>query len=182
MTIADFRTDLDYSNDNNDEPFWQAVYRHMFPTLVRCEVVTNMASQYAGIDREIELRNGDVLRAQEKKLRHVYPHIFLETVSNDRTRSPGWIRKDLQVDFLAYAFMPILKVYFLSWPLLKRAWDFNADEWQRLAVLRQDNFREVSTRNDTYTTHGIAVPIQRLYMAMHLASIVQARPRQRVTP
>src|SRR3990167_1365330 len=117
--MNDFHTDLAYSNAMSDEKFWDAIYRKAFPNIVNHMICTgNTASQRIGIDRIIHLSNGNSLKVDEKKRRREYDDILLEFVSNDIAGAPGWIEKDLAIDYLAYAFMESKRCYLFPWQML----------------------------------------------------------------
>src|SRR5690606_25568590 len=104
-----------------------------------------------------------------KKRSQVYDDILLEYLSNDHTNAPGWIEKDLQIDYLAYAFMPIKKVYLYPWQQLRLAWKRNGAYWKR-------RYRNVQAQNYGYSTWSIAVPITVLNQAVSEALIVNLEP------
>jgi hypothetical protein len=166
----DFTAEREFSETAGSEPFWDAVYRQAFPNLVaHMPCPGDFASQRMGIDRVLLLSNGKTLAIDEKKRREVYTDILLEYISVDTTQAPGWMEKDLAIDFLAYAFMPTQRVYLLPWPILRRAWLHYGAEWKR-------KFRSVPGKNPTYTTWSIAVPIGVLLQAVSNAQIVQLPP------
>jgi hypothetical protein len=172
----DFRECLDYSYQCSDEPFWEQVYRQAFhnfkgqiPVYGRCE------SQWRGVDRLVYLSNDTVLRVDEKKRKKVREDILLEYLSNDQKRTPGWIELDLAIDYLAVAFMPIQKVYLLPWVLLRRAWLKHGEEWIQWGDERQNGFETVSAENPGYRTWSVAVPIKRLYAAIHRSSVIEVK-------
>lgn len=165
--LHDFRTDLKYSEEASTEPFWDKVYRKAFPGLVNHMATPgDFATQREGIDRLILLNNGRVLRIDEKKRREVYQDILLEFVSSTANGTPGWMEKNLVIDYIAYAFMPTQKVYFLDWLTLRRAWVANKDAWI-------STYRNVSARNKTYDTKSVAVPIHVLQRAMNFSAVIQ---------
>lgn len=164
--IHDFYQQLQFSEQASHEPFWDAVYRKAFPNLVNHMVCTgNTASQKSGIDRLIHLSNGKTLTVDEKKRAKVYGDILLEFISIDRTRAPGWIAKDLTIDYLAYAFMPIKVCYLFPWLLLRRAWLQFGEAWKVKYPL-------VSANNDSYKTLSVAVPITVVQKAVQTAAII----------
>lgn len=153
MAIHDFRTQLRWSEAGSDEPFWNTVYRRAFPNLVNHMPCTgDTTSQRMGIDRLIHLSNGRTLAIDEKKRSVDRSDILLEYLSNDQTNAPGWIEKDLAIDYLAYAFMPSQRVYLFDWCLLRRAWQAYGATWKRC-------FPHISAQNKGYTTHSVAVPL-----------------------
>ena len=161
-----FAPDLEWSLQAGDEPFWEAVYQKAFPNLKTMELVTRPDWQRKGIDRLLTLTNGNKLKIDEKKRRKVYPDILLEYLSNDHTRAPGWMEKDLAIDYLAYAFMPTRRVYLFPWPILRRAWQEYGQGW----LAAYDHKEAV---NPGYSTWSIAVPIEVVRQATHQATIIQ---------
>jgi len=167
IAVHDFDERLRYSEAASEEPFWDAVYHKAFPTLVNHMLCSgDTQSQRLGIDRLIVLSSGKVLAIDEKKRSRDYPDILLEYLSNDTTGAPGWIEKDLQIDYLAYAFMPSQRVYLYPWEMLKRAWRNFRDEWL-------DLYKIPPARNKGYRTHSVAVPISILHSAVNRAMIIQ---------
>lgn len=162
-----FKQSLEYSESASDEPFWDSVYRKAFPNLVNQMLASgDTISQRMGIDRVIILDNGKVLMIDEKKRAEVYQDILLEYLSVSTTGAPGWIEKDLAIDFLAYAFMPIKRVYLFPWPLLRRAWIHYREDWIK-------TYRKVTAHNNGYDTLSVAIPIHVLVKAVSNASIIQ---------
>lgn len=165
--IHDFKTDLRFSEISSDELFWDAVYRKAFPNMVNhmlCQGDT--ASQRMGIDRLVFLSNGRELRIDEKKRRCEYGDILLEYLSNNSTGAPGWVEKDLYIDYLAYAFMPLQKVYLFDWPMLRRAWCQYGAQWKR-------QYKQVIAKNNGYQTFSVPVPTAVLNAAVSNARIIQ---------
>lgn len=162
----DFRERLAFSQNASHEAFWGAVYRKAFPGMVGNIITPNdTASQLMGVDRLLYLSNNHVLRIDEKKRDSVYPDILLEYLSNSKTGSPGWIEKDLAIDYLAYAFMPTRKVYLLPWQILRVAWETNKRIWK-------SKHKEIRAQNKGYVTISVAVPTREVMHAIAYASIV----------
>jgi hypothetical protein len=165
--IADFDTDLQFSLANRDEPFWIAVFRKAFPNMVSSVLCENMAQQRAGIDRIITLSSGDLVRVDQKLRRKVYSDIALEVVSVDRpVEKPGWIMKDLAIDYLAYAFLPTQRCYMYPWLLLRRAWLLCGRRWEA-------EYGRIPAQNPTYTTWSVPVPIEVLQDTIARAWVIQ---------
>ncbi len=151
--IHDFHDDLDYSEDERHEPFWRAIYKKAYPTLVNSMTAWgDHECQRKGIDRIIILASGEIIRLDQKQRREVYPDFALEYVSNNRTGTPGWMEKDLHIDELAYAFMPITTVYLLPWKPLKAVWEKHKEKWKKI-------YFHIPGKNYGYTTYSLAVPI-----------------------
>lgn len=167
MIQHDFRERLAYSELASCEPFWDAIYRRAFPNLVsHMPCPGDFQSQRMGIDRIILLSNGRTLAIDEKKREEEYPDILLEYISRDKDNVPGWIEKDLAIDFLAYAFMPSRRVYLFPWETLRRAWRTNKLMWL-------DKYKIPPARNNGYNTLSVAVPIGLLLQSVSSASIVK---------
>ena len=165
--VHGFRERLQWSEDASDEPFWDAIYEKAFPNMVWHQACTgNTEGQHRGVDRLVYFANDKVLRIDEKKRQAVYDDILLEYLSVDTTGAPGWIEKDLAIDYLAYAFMPTQRVYLFDWPMLRRAWQHYGEGWKA-------EYPHIEAQNNGYKTHGVAVPIPVLRDAVSLARIIQ---------
>ena len=167
--IHDFAASLKRSEEGSLEPFWEEIYRRHFPSMVACVPLRgDTASQRQGKDRAIHLANGDVLHIDEKirPSRRNDSDILLEYLSNDRTGALGWIEQDKAIDYLAYAFVAIRKVYIFPWLQLRRAWCHYKVEWQA-------QYAPVPGKNRTYTTYSTPVPTAVLRKAVSTAAIIQ---------
>ncbi|MBT9173486.1 MAG: hypothetical protein DDT21_01887 [Syntrophomonadaceae bacterium] len=163
----DFKQQLAWSEAQGHEPFWDAVYRKAFPDIVNHLLCSgDTVGQRNGVDRIVYLRNDKILRIDEKKRVKDYPDILLEYVSVDTTGAPGWIEKDLTIDYLAYAFMPSKTCYLFDWLMLKRAWRKYGEEWK--AKYKPP----VVAKNITYNTVSVAVPIVILRQAISTAAVI----------
>jgi len=166
--IHDFHERLEWSEAASDDPFWRAIYQKAFPGMVSMALCSgNTVSQRMGIDRVVVLSSGKVLRIDEKKRSTVYNDILLEYISVDTTGAPGWIEKDLMINYLAYAFMPIRRAYLFPWDMLRRAWLHYGDAWKRAYA------PPVKAQNAGYKTWSIAVPTEVLRKAVSLATVIQ---------
>lgn len=165
--VHDFQERLQFSTSHVNEPFWLAVYAKAFPNMECAMPVTEKSQgQYLGIDRVIYLHSGKTLYVDEKLRESDYPDIALEYISNDQTNSPGWIEKELLIDYIAYAFLPSRRCYLFDWLMLRRAWiEFKA-VWLAEYFL-------IPAKNSYYTTWSVAVPTDVLLKAVKNASIIQ---------
>jgi len=167
MTPHDFKAQLKYSEESSDKEFWQKVYTIAFPSMVSNRLTGgDMKLQRLGIDRIVTLSNGANIKIDEKKRREARNDILIEYISVDTTGAPGWIEKDLAIDYIAYAFMPIQRVYLFPWQNLRRAWLRYKPYW--LA-----DYRPIIAQNRGYKTISVAVPISVLANAIWQASIIQ---------
>lgn len=165
--MHDFKEDLAYSNSASDAGFWDAVYRKAFPNIVNHMVCDgDHDSQRQGIDRLILLSNGQVLKIDEKKRRSEWADICIEYAHTNG--KPGWIEKDLAIDYLAYAFMASKRCYLFPWAMLKRAWGHYGKSWK-------SKYQTVRSENRGYTTLSIAVPIEVLRRAVSQACVIEVK-------
>jgi len=172
--IHNFQEDLEYSEKASAELFWKNIYQKAFPNLVNImSCPGDYESQRMGIDRIILLSNGKTLKIDEKKRRENWDDILLEYISIDTTNTPGWIEKNLAIDYLAYAFMPLQKAYLLPWPMLKRVWLHFGKDWKKLGEDEKEGFRKVEAENNDYKTISVAVPITILLKEVKNAMIIQ---------
>ena len=166
--MNDFKECYDIAESGKLEPFWDATYKFAFPNMTnqmkgrsgKCN------SQNSGVDRIIYLENGKTVTVEEKVRTTSYPDIAIEYVSNDTTNSPGWIEKDLSVDYLAYAFLPIKTVYLFDWRMLKLTWKRNKDAWLSKYFIAH-------AQNEYYTTLSVCIPIDTLLESCKESSIIR---------
>lgn len=164
--IHNFNERLAWSEQGSTEPFWDAVYRKAFPNLVNhMQCLGDTASQRMGIDRLIHLSNGRTLYVDEKKREKDYGDILLEYVSVDRTGAPGWMEKDLAIDYLAYAVMPCHRCYLFPWLMLRRAWLHYREQWI-------GKYKTCPAKNGSYTTLSVAVPTAIVLGAVKQAMLI----------
>lgn len=166
--IHDFAERLAMSEAARIQPFWHAVYQKHFSNMVACVLLQgDTASQRQGKDRAIHLANGQVLHIDEKSRDRADDRdILLEYLSNDRTGAPGWMECDKSIDYMAYAFVPLRRVYIFPWPQLRRAWLHYKAEWQA-------TYAPVVTPNRTYRTYSTPVPTKVLQRAVSTAAVIQ---------
>jgi len=169
-TARDFHTDNRYSLAASEEAFWLAVYRKAFANLQRSELCTDLPKQRQGIDRVLYLTNGRVLHVDEKKRAREYPDILLEYTSCLERNTPGWIEKDLAIDYLAYGFMQSQRCYLFPWPMLRRAWLHFAPQWK--AKYLPPIIAKTRVGSETYQTISVAIPIDVLRRAVSTASVI----------
>lgn len=150
------------------EPFWNSVYKKAFLNMTNQMrgKTEKCNSQERGVDRIIYLENGKTITIDEKVRTRTYPDILLEYISNDQKNSPGWMEKDLSIDYLAYAFLDTKTAYLFDWRALKRAWTRYKKEWIA-------KYRRVEAQNLHYTTISVAVPIQEIRNKVSAAMIIE---------
>jgi len=171
--VHSFNEQLAYSERASCEPFWDAVYKKAFPNLVNhmmCKGDT--ASQRMGVDRILYLANGLTVAIDEKKRKKDYGDILLEYVSVDTTGAPGWMAKDLAIDYLAYAIMPTKKCYLFPWHILRRVWLARGQQWIQWGQERKKGFSLSTSKNKGYVTRNVCVPIDIIKRALEAYSLI----------
>jgi len=165
--MNNFNEDLQYSFDKRDKPFWYKFYKKAFPTLMKLwNTEMNDKFQRMGIDTVVKLSNGKLIYIDEKKRREDYGDMLLERISNNVTNTPGWMEKDLSLDYIAYAVIPTETVYLYPWDLLKLAWNENKEQWIQI-------YPRIPAENEGYTTISVAVPFDVLNKAVTSVSIIK---------
>ena len=161
-----FHDDLSFSLEASLEGFWNEVYIKAFPDMIRSEICSDLNWQKQGVDRVVYLATGHSIHIDEKVRREVWPDILLEYLSNSRTGAPGWINKQLSIDYLAYGFLPTKRVYLFPWQMLRRAWIKYGESWQK-------DHKNIRAQNVGYHTMSVAIPIKELRSKVNNATIIQ---------
>ena len=160
-----FQEDLKYSDSATAKGFWGDAYEEAFPTMSAWAINDeNNQSQRLGIDHLIHLGSGRTLRIDAKSRREVWDDILLEFCAKKGKGVAGWINKDLQIDYLAYAFEPIRQVHLFDWITLQRAWRKYGDRLKENCEI-VEAYNEPSY-GEPYTTQSVAVPIDWLKQAV----------------
>lgn len=160
MALHNFYEDVEWSERQSDDPFWEVVYRQAFPDFASMTSLKGKnTGQLAGIDRVIQLTNGKTLNIDEKTRKKSWTDVLLEKWSSIEHKRPGWIEKDLACDYIAYAFLPGQVCYMLPFIQLRRAWIKHGVKWER-------DYGTIKARNEGYTTVSVPVPIGVLLQAM----------------
>jgi len=173
VTVHRFDDSLAWGEQAAHEPFWDAIFRKAFPDFVSmASNSSHNSAQYRGIDRWVHLSSGQTLTIDIKARGKERPDILLEVISNDRTNTPGWIEKDLAIDFLAYGFVESRVAYLFPWQSLRRAWRTNREAWTANAHAGRDGFFYAKAPNPGYHTHSVCVPTRALRGAVATALMV----------
>jgi hypothetical protein len=192
MTHA-FAQSLTRSQSHAEASWWGEVYRQAFVDFGSMLYVANDGwAQRSGIDRVITCKSGKVHYVDEKVRDKAWPDFALEVLSDRDRNLPGWARRDLACDFLAYAFVPIRRCYLIPFVPLRAAWLKHVKEWVALAysgigapaaqrprqgVHRGEaGFGVTFADNGRYVTECVTVPIDVLSDAVREALIVEWRP------
>lgn len=163
----DFKERLAWSHRQSDRPFWGDVYRAAFPDFSTMHDVREDGwAQRGGIDRQVLLKDGTVLKIDEKaRDRRDGGDILLEVWTDDSRETPGWMEKPLTCDFIAYAFVPSRTCYLLPYQLLRQAWAKHRSHWWATC-------QHVRAPNRGYHTLSLAVPTHELLTALTSAITV----------
>lgn len=182
--MRSFYIDKARSESAAEEPFFLAAYKIAFPGMLG--YTNNNQKNDAntrGIDRFINLNNGNTIRVDEKRRFKSYPDFALEFehVESGGATTPGWINKNLVCDFIGYAVIPESRLYVLPWLTLRRTWNTNNAEWLRRAKQRQDGFKIADSQNTSpfgrdYISRNLCVPRAVLLDAMRDAQIIDVPP------
>lgn len=174
MKVHKFDDCLRRSESAKHMDFWEKTYRKAFPDMVALQDnARDNDAQRGGVDRLVILRSTQILRIQEKARERDYGDILLEYLSNDQSSTPGWMNKDLMIDYLAYGFVPSRRCYLFPWPLLRRAWLHHRDIWIRNALHGVDGFKHVEAKNPNYKTLSVAISTTLLLKTVSRASVIQ---------
>lgn len=143
------------------EAEWEAVYRRFFTNFQSMTAIPrgDTWGQRAGIDRVIVLTSGKIIKIDEKVRAVDYADILLEFQSSKEGKTPGWICKDLDCDFLAYAVIPSKRVHILPFQQLRRAWERKGEQWKKEYGIKE-------APNEGYTSCSVAVPIRVLLIEL----------------
>lgn len=166
--VHDFRTSLALSESYVDAEWWLPTYRRAFPNLVAAVPVRKDGwAQRGGIDRLLTLACGRTYSVDEKVRMQAWPDILLEVWSDEERRAPGWVRKPLACDFIAYAFAPTGECFLMPVAPLQRAWRQRGRAWMEQYGTRR-------ARNVGYVTASVPVPKRVLLDGIAAAMLVQA--------
>lgn len=174
--VNGFAESIEKADNPIAQLFLDAVYQKAFYNFDWCKRTKsgNTISQKSGSDVVIWTTANRFYTADEKiRDRSDFSDIALEYISNNRKNTPGWMDKDLGIDYLVYAFVPVRRAYLFPWQQLKAAWSKNKTNWLRLAHEKQDGFMVVSSPNPTYNTLSCAVPTELLIAEVQKTLTIQ---------
>lgn len=154
MKVYNFDEDLKKSQDDQDLLFWEEIYKQFFPLFARMEKCTDRSKQNNGVDRYI-YEKGDIdeykIPIEEKLHYSKYPNFIMERWSNVEKKIPGWVQKNLDCEYVAYAFILERRCFLIRFDALRATWKGYGREW----------IREFGTRrapNIDYETEFVPVP------------------------
>jgi hypothetical protein len=155
-----FEEDLEQSHKDHHLPQWESCYRYFFPTMQSMSLhLGNEWNQNAGVDRCIRLTDGKSISIDEKVGHQAFKTIPLEFWSDCERKRPGWVRKQMLCDYIAYLILPLGKCHLLPVIQLQAAWKIHGEEWK-------SRFKTKSSSSGRWTTEFCPVPPDVLYPAM----------------
>lgn len=165
--VHDFQKSLEVAATYVNAPWWETVYRQAFPTLQNMQAIGGPGwAQSAGIDRLLILASGKTIKVDEKVRLKDWGDVLLEYWSDQERKRPGWVAKDLDCDYIAYAYVETQRCLLLPFPTLRVAWNrYRAD----LVA----TYKRTEARNNGYVTVGVAVPQDVLFNALRDCMVIQ---------
>src|SRR3990167_6318389 len=101
MKLNDFKTDLEYSLEENDNKLFENFYRKIFgEQLIKIEEVNDKELQFKGVDKILHFKSGKKIMIDEKKRRKDWNDIAIEIYSNMEKKTLGWSFKPFPDYFL----------------------------------------------------------------------------------
>jgi hypothetical protein len=146
-----FNDSCKIENDPSTIIFAETIYKKAFPNFIKRIKNKDKNKQFDGIDCYVYLKNNE-LKIEEKFSVNFYEDFLLEIMSNDQTKTKGWMEKDLKCDWFAYFFIENKRVYLIKWPILKKIWEENKKNWI-------SKYEIIKAKNENYNTISIAIPI-----------------------
>lgn len=174
----DFDERLAYSHGQADQDWWGIVYRQAFPDMIHmADLRADGWHQKAGRDRAVILSSGRTVYVDEKVRSEAYDDVAVEIWSTYPkggrppyppvpTATPGWARKALDCDWLAYAFVPTRTCHLFPFLGVRAAMERFRSEWLNNATGRANGFRWVVAENARYLSISVAVPLAALRRAV----------------
>lgn len=152
---AVFERDLDWSLAQGRAPWVTRAYLWFYSELGHI-AETCLTMQRLQADKEVSWLSccGREREYCEEKFSKYRPDaVFLEFVSNDKTKAKGWMeKKEVRSKWLFYGFVNQRVAFFIDFADLRRAWKQHKREWI-------EQFGAKKVRNRGYNTIGVVVPL-----------------------
>jgi hypothetical protein len=164
VTVHNFQSSLRQSHEDTELPIWKEAFARLFPGF-QALLWHNEDGEHqrAGCDCSVILQNSKQVLLDVKVRYSPYTDILLERWSNLEAQVPGWVVKPLRADFIAYAVLPLGKLYLLPVLPLQAAWRANEEEWMRIGKL-------IDAPNGGYVTRSWALDPDTIFRAMSVTS------------
>lgn len=160
MVVADFETDLAFSNSPEVEAFWERQYRQFWPGYVFSLINANdNIAQRRGVDRLVYIGVDKFIRTDEKNDTYPPKNFFMEFLSCDKSGAPAWLEKELSADYFAYGFINYNVCHMLPVASTCYAWRKYGEVWKQ-------RYRVREVYNHGYKTLGVPVPIPVVWNAI----------------
>lgn len=157
MTVHEF--DPARAGDHDAHDWWPYFYRSAFADYVNHDIVTDRKLQRCGVDHRVRLSGGAELLVDVKcrcTAKAMHNDFLIEVWSDFEKRIPGWARKPLHCQYIAYVWPQADVGFLVPFHLLQLAYE------QQKYTYKADGMRVIDARNRNYTTRNVAVPIDRL--------------------
>lgn len=133
-----FHEDMDFEKEvSSNHELWTRVYSNFFPDFKLHGRVCDKGRQMQGIDRVVKLAGGRNVYVDEKVRRKDYGDMLIEEYSMcgeaGKGKKKGWIKKDLNTDYIAYYIQPSDEVRMYSYQELKSVYESYKRELNSLA-------------------------------------------------
>lgn len=169
---AAFQQRLSEAKQYSEDSIWWTIYKEYFPTMIN---MTNYnmfmgPHQFQGIDRSLDLNNGQRITIEEKVRSKSNPNDFLleyESISKSGKKTPGWIEKPLQCDYICIHEKDSQNTYLFPFQFLQLAWFKNKEKW--LA-----EYKPISIRGEF---NACPVPKHVLFTAVYSGTVVNTSKR-----
>lgn len=128
----------------SDEKAYKEIYCNFYSdqivTIINAQLEMGN-HQYMGIDRVIVLKDGSIIRVEEKTRWNVRPEeknnfganleICLEYGSRNTSgrMDKGWIEKELHVDMILFYYKNVGRAFYYPFKMLQRVWFKNKEAW-----------------------------------------------------
>lgn len=147
--LNNFDEDLAWSESPEQYAKYLQVIAYWWPTAKKWERTTNILEQKNGKDTIVFLLDRE-LKLQFKTRRVDYGDFLIEYRHDwfNGHRSPGWIEKNDQIDYLFYLVPG--KAFRIEWTNLQNVWAINRNEWI-------EKFDIPPARNEEYFTRNVAI-------------------------
>jgi hypothetical protein len=177
-----YQADHKFASSKEINTRLESYYRNKFNGVVKIQEEKRKDFQHKGIDKRIFVRdNGSskIYTVEEKIRRNFYNDFLIELISNDTEKNGsvkniGWIKKDLDCDFLLFFFFSKNKCFLFNWKVFKKTFEENGKDWIQKAINKENGFKFVEAINKRtkrdgtkidYKTHNLIVPSKILLSA-----------------
>jgi len=158
--VHEFKVDLAWSESMEQWSFYLLILSRFFPEVEDWSRIRDLLQQKHGKDIILQIR-GEEVKIQIKARRIDYGDICLEYRHDHEngTSWDGWIKEDLDLDYLIYCIPSVGKAYLYDWPIIQKLWFKNESQWVAI-------YPFISASNPTYKTINVGIPPKILESAL----------------